>query len=315
MQNFHIFTMVWSAYHVDLFKRACFRSLNWPKNVESLQGRDWYVYTKREHEAEIVQLFEGRPFNLKLIFIEDSIRVAGCGFIKTSQCDNGVLLLDGLRKQIYHSISNKSKLLLAPPDTIFGDGTISNLISIGAQPGTCVSVCHSRVLPEIIEDLEYLVSTRGAINNANLVTMAFKHAHKSWSFAEVGHEKNNSFIGGISWKELSTGLYSVCHRLPTVYFADFLENDWDFFWSQVSFGGWDHRWPAENLIRQERQRIVGSSDACMIVEITEADKNVPPDPNPEILKRILANGESDAFWNSHYHNGINRQTSVVFRGE
>lgn len=310
MSNFHLFTMMYGSHYIELFRRACFKSINWPLNRAAVEKRVWNIYTKRDHFEELGQLFKDSPFELRLYEITDSMRVAGCGFVKTSQCDGGVILLNGLRDQIAYSIENKSKMLFCPPDTIFGDGSVPSLLAIGSGSGACVSVAHPRVLPSVLDEIDILGATRGAITNAQLVTMAFKHAHDSWKYGEVGHEKNNSFIGGISWRKLSDGLYSVCHRLPTVYLADFNGSDFDFFWGQVSFGGWDHRWPAENLIRQERQRYVGSSDAAFIVEITEWDKNVPP----EVSGRPPA-GHEDAYWNGHYHNGINRQTSVIFRGE
>lgn len=294
-----------------MFARSCFKSLNWPLNKASIQGSTWNVYTKREHFEEFDKIFDGSGFQLNLFEIGDSTRVAGCGFIKTSQCDAGVILLAGLRDQIARSIQEKKRCLFAPPDTIFGDGSVANLLALGSIPHSCVAVAHPRVLPAIVDDIEYLGATRGSVTNAHLVTMAMKHAHDSWKYGEIGHAKNNSFIGGISWKQIGHGLYSVTHRLPTVYLADFTPQDFDFFWGQVSFGAWDHRWPAENLLRFERQRLVGSSDAAFIVEVTEWDKNCPP----EIDKQHYVGQPADAYWNSHYHNGINRQTSVIFRGE
>ncbi len=292
--------------------------MNWPKNQAALSGHDWNIHTKREHFAELEALFKGGPFNLQLFEIGETMRVAGCTPVKTSQCEAGVILLNGIRDQIAYSIQRNSKMLLAPPDTIFGDGTIPNLIDLGTGPKTCVSVAHSRVLPGILEEIDVLGATRGGISNPQLVTMAFEHAHDSWKFADVSHPKNNSYIGGIAWRELEKGLYSVTHRLPTPYFCDFTQGDYDFFWGQVSFGGWDHRWPAENLIRQQRQRYVGSSDACFIVEVTEWDKNVPPDVSDQARKQLdyaRVSGELDQYWNGHFHNEINRQTSVIFRGE
>lgn len=314
--HMHIFTMVWGKHHIDLFRRACFRSLCWPKNLAAIKAnaKSWIVYTKPEHFKEIEAIFDsstlGDDFVFHLIPIEESMRVSGCGYVKTSQCDAGVILLNGLRDEIARCVQSNQRMLFAPPDTIFGDGSVENLIALGASPYSCVSVAHPRVLPSIIDDLEYMCATRGEVKNANLVTLAFKHAHDSWRYAEIGHAKNNAYIGGIAWKRLSDGLYSVTHRLPTAYFVHFTPSDYDFFWGQSSFGGWDHRWPAENLIRFERQRYIGSSDAAFIVEITDHDKNVPPDftQKPEGLAE-------DAYWNTHYHNLINRQTSVILRGE
>lgn len=302
--------MAWGSHYVDLFKRACFKSLNWPKNQQAIHGATWNIYTKPEHFQEFETIFAGSSYKLQLFAIGESTRVAGCGFVKTNQCDAGVILLAGLRDQIAICLQSKKRMLMAPPDTLFGDGSVANMIALGSTPGSCVAAAHARVLPSLVDDVDYLCATRGPVSNSQLVTMAFKHAHDSWKFAEVGHAKNNSFIGGIAWKELDHGLYSCIHRLPTVYFADFIPQDYDFFWGQVSFGGWDHRWPAENLMRFERQRYVGSSDAAFIVEVTEWDKNVPP----EISQRPAGIAE-DSYWNSHYHNGINRQTSVILRGE
>lgn len=309
MHNFHIYTAVYGSHYVELFRKACFRSMNWPLNKAAVSGSTWNIYTKPEHFAEFEEMFKGSGFKLQLFQMGESMRVAGCGFVKTSQCDGGVILLNGLRDQIYQCQKENKRLLLAPPDTIFGDGTVANLIALGSVAGACVAVSHPRVLPTIIDDIEYLAATRGAMSNASLVTLAMKHAHDSWKFAEIGNEKNSSFIGGIAWKQLGPGLYSVQHRLPTAYFVDFNTTDWDFWWGQVSFGSWDHRWPAENLIRQERQRLVGSSDACFIVEVTEWDKNVPPNHVDNQVR------DEDAYWNAHYHNEINRQTTVIYRGE
>lgn len=311
MHNFQIFTMAWGSHYVQMFNRACFKSLNWPKNKAATQGSTWNIYTKREHFDEFTSIFDGAGFELRLFDIGDSVRVAGCGFVKASQCDAGVILLAGLRDQIARCLHEKKKCLFAPPDTIFGDGSVPGLLGLGSIPGSCVAVAHPRVLPAIIDEIEYFGATRGGVDNVHMVSLAMRHAHDSWKYAEMGHPKNNSFVGGISWRQLEPGLFAVTHRLPTVYLADFIPQDFDFFWGQVSFGGWDHRWPAENLLRFERQRYVGSSDAAFIVEVTEWDKNVPP----EVDKKHLVGHAEDAFWNSHYHNGINRQTSVIFRGE
>jgi hypothetical protein len=284
--------------------------MNWPLNQASVpRGTKWNIYTKREHFEELDQLFKDSHFTLQLFEMGEAMRVAGCGMVKTSQCDGGVVLLNGLRDQIAYSIQNKSKMLFCPPDTVFGDGTIPGLLGVGSDPGTCVSVAHPRVLPAVIEEIETFGATRGALTNPQLVTLAMRYAHDSFKLAEIGCERNNSFIGGIAWKELSRGLYSIQHRLPTVYLASFNETDWDFWWGQVSFGAWDHRWPAENLIRQERQRYVGSSDACFIVEITDRDKNVPPVAVDNTAQ------PPDSYWNNHYHNSINRQVNVIWRGE
>jgi len=115
----------------------------------------------------------------------------------------------------------------------------------------------------------------------------------------------NSFIGGVSWKHLDPKLMSVKHLLPTPYFCDFLYEDLMFFESSPGIGVIDHVWPS-NLVRKQRMKFCGSSDACFIVEITEHDRNVPP---------IIRNSDTSKFWRSHDHNLFNEQIACIFRME
>ena len=312
MPNFHIYSAFWGDHYVNLFRDACLRSLMWPKNLEVIKGCRWNIFTKKAHFGQIEEIFKDKPFSVNVFEIGEGLDIAGCGKVPTIQCDSGVILLKGIQQEVLYSLKQKSRMILAPPDTIFGDGTVGNLLKLGSVPTSCVAVAHARVLPSILEDIAVLGATRGSISNAHLVTLAFKHAHDSWKFCEVGHEDNRSIIGGISWKELEKGLYSVVHRLPTHYLVDFIDSDWSFWWSQVSFGSWDHKFPAENMIRQERQRYAGSSDACFIVEVTEWDKNVPFQIDKS---KLIGIPHEDAFFAGQFHNTINRQTSVIFRGE
>lgn len=309
MNNFYIFTMMYGAEYIDLFKRACFRSLNYPKNLESTRDKTWAIYTKREHFDALIELFKDSPFKLQLHAIEDSMRVAGCGFIKTTQCDSGVILLNGLRAQILNSIKTNQKILLAPPDTIFGDGTVPNLLKIGEGKDICVGVAHARVHPTVMDQIEYIGATDGAPSNARLVSLLTEHAHASWEFAEIGHKNNNSYVGGIAWSRIDNNLIAVQHRLPTPYLLSFNASDWAFWWSTVSFGALDHTWPGDRLYRQERFRYCGSSDACMILEITEKDKNVPP----IVEKEALENQLGDAYCGDRIHHTTNRLFNVIWR--
>lgn len=319
--NFHIFTMVWGNKHIDLFRRGCFRSLNWEKNRQALgDSREWVVYTTEDHVDEIIEIFKHSNFSLKIMIIEKVQHVVSLNkLVPLEICDPGLVLLNGLKGNIRYSFENNpqgqsgSRMLFAPPDTIFGDGTVENLIKLGSVPGSCVAVAHPRVNPEILDEIEYMGATRGSFTNAQLVTLAFRYPHKSWELCEVGHSLNRSLIGGVAWKRLSTGLYSVSHRMPTHYFCDFTKADWDFWWGVSSFGAYDHSWPGENMIRQGRQRYVGSSDACFIVEVTDVDKNIPFDVD---RSKVLGGVPEDGFiLHNKLHTETNRLTNVIYRGE
>jgi hypothetical protein len=93
--------------------------------------------------------------------------------------------------------------------------------------------------------------------------------------------------------------------------ANWIPEDYAFFINQPSFGSYDHTWPGERLIRQERQRYVGSSDAAFICEVTDFDKNIPP-WTPEHLKVLQVH--PDAFYRDNWHNAVDRLTVCIFRG-
>lgn len=306
--QFHLFTMVYGAEHIDLFRNACFKSLMWAKNREAASGKVWTVYTKASHFAEMEAIFKDSPFTLNLMAIRETQMLPGVTQpVPTEICEAGVLLLNGLRQDMLHALQDNSKTLMAPPDTIFGNGTIANLLKLGRERYSVVTVAHPRVLPAILPEIEALSHDHGGISNRKLVELAMHHAHDSWKFAEVDHPENTSYTGGIAWQKLSDGMISVTHRLPTPYLIDYHPRDSNFWFSINSFGALDHTWPGDRLIRQQRMRFAGSSDMCFAVEITAADKNVPPKTPHKI--------DSNEFWGDSLHHETNRLFNITFRGE
>lgn len=293
-----IFTVVWGGNHLDWFERACVRSLCWPENRKAIQDATWTLFTKKADLEKAKELAQKTGVK-NIEFAEVNESVQGNSPIM------GAILLECLFQMMDKSIKDNSKVLMAPPDTIFGEGTIQALILAGQQKGTCVSVPHPRVSPSIFGGIK-----DAALTNAELVSLAIKHGHRAWTEAEDGHPKQNSFIGGVSWRRLGPKLIAVTHRLPTVYLAEFQPSDLSFFKQPhdnlpPTFGCYDHVWPSQ-LINQQRQRMIGSSDAACILEVTKEDLNVPP--------AVAANPhEPDAFWRDQEHNKINRQYLYVMR--
>lgn len=309
-----VLTCVWGPKHVDLFIRGTLKSLAWPSNKEALDGSTWEIITSADDAPRIQTAVEHLFPNVQLAVkaIPPTIQMS-TGAVDTSTVDHSLLILMYLQQTIKACLDTKSLFLLAPPDTIFSEHSVRNLIDMGSQEGTCVSVAHPRVLPGILDAL-----TDTPMSSEQMVKEVFtNHLHQSWSHAELGHATQNSLVGGVLWSKLQGNtpdefLIRCQHRLPTVYVANFTPEDYAFFINQPSFGAYDHTWPGERHIRQERQRMVGSSDAAFICEVTDADKNIPP-WNPqmgEVVKNI-----PDAFFRDQLHNCTNRLFYSVFRGK
>lgn len=272
-----LFTCVWGTKHKELFTNAVLKSLQLPRNKRALTGFTWNIFTDQE--------FEVPGLDVEVQFKDtsdcrDRIDVTQSAFLQTLQ----------------KCLDCGDSFLMAPPDTIFADGTIDGLLSAGKEKDSVVVVPHPRVLPTILlEDFK-----------GNMVSAAWRHLHRSWSEAKRGHSRQNSFIGGVVYDEIAPQLYSVKHLLPTPYLCNFTNEDMQYFKSRVGFGSYDHEWAGDVLIPRGRQRYIGSSDAAFIMEVTDADKNVPP---------IVRGADPEKFWKTFPQHMHNQQVLSIFRGE
>lgn len=288
--SLQILTTCWGKKHIKLFEQTALRSLSWRKNRWALQSVDavWTIYTDDQDMAlmkEICQV-EGIEFNIQ----------------STTKLRNYIDMVQSAHiAMIEHCVKTGDKLLLAPPDTIFGDGTVLGLLTASHDPGSVVVVPHPRVLPNILNNGDMVVNF--PFSNPELVDLAWEHLHDSWVHAERGHPNQSSYVGGVTWWYARDNICGT-HCLPSPYMINFTDEDLQYFKSAISFGHFDHMWPGDVLIPRGRQRYLASSDAAFIVEITEADKNVPP---------IIENQPSHGFWRDHIHNKANQQIIFTFR--
>jgi hypothetical protein len=279
-------TTVWGDAYVDQFLNATVKSVAFKENKKAMSDIIWNIFTD-EAQFEKIDKF------IAPLLPDTEVRFKDLGVIR----DRIDYLHSGLIWQIKECLKHKTKMLLLPPDSIFGDKTIKNVITLGKEERSCVVVPHPRAHPSILNEAYE--------SNASLVKAAWKHLHRSWSDAEEGTDRQNSFIGGVSYEKLDDKTFSVKHLLPTPYFCDFTEDDLTFFETQPGIGCIDHVWPSL-LVQQNRMKYCGSSDACFVVEITERDKNLPP---------VQRGAETNKFWRNHPHNLFNQQVACIFRSE
>ena len=288
MNRLKIFTPCWGKKHISLFRRCLGLSLSWPRNNASIKNAEWVIACESEEDASaifpIVKLIS--PFCSMIAYIHPEI----------SKVDSGMALIDSLVLTIKSCHQEGIPLLMATPDFIFGEGTIDAFKEVGSEAGSCVSIAHMRVLPQILDCLKQ------PIPNASLITLGLKYAHVTFS------ECNERFhYGGVRKTEISSKVYAIEHHMPSPFFCNFTQNDIDSFTSiqhgkLPGFGAWDHTWPT-HLLNEGRLRLIGSSDAAMMLEVTDPDKNVPPIDDRQ------------HFVNKHLHNRIQKQFISVFRGE
>lgn len=264
--------------HVERLKKTV-QSLGWPENRKALEGAFWRIYTDDARVEEIVS-----PLGLKVEFQPPPI-----------EGGSGERMLKALTMELELCVQHGESLMTVQPDTVFGDGTIGNLIALGHGTKNAIAVPHPRV------NLDFPVGA--PVRNAQLVKLAFKNMHPLWQAAHMGAKKNNVFKTGAGWMELRKDLYAVQVRIPTPYFVTPIEDDFKFLKEQGA-GAWDHLWPAK-LMQQQRHRIVGSSDAAFMVELTE-------ERPANVVDRSI---EPDAYYGNNLNHTVNRNTICIWRAE
>lgn len=273
-----LLTIVWGDKYLDWLARGCLRGLAGPRNMAALKRHviQWDIYGDQDKLGRCEELC--KPFGLKVVLHAQP------------RCDHHEVM----RRHATECYHAGASCLLALPDLIYGDGSLDVLLACGRPREVCVAMPHVRV------DCRRWPFPEPGFSNQQLVDMAFANLHRSWAEAELGKAQSNSYKGGVSWQQLQHSMWAVQHRILTVFLANFTAGD------LAADNRWDHGWPAR-LVAEQRQRVIGSSDAAFAVELTEPDTNVPAvtDTDP---------GEPDKFELSLGHHVANRMMLAIFRG-
>lgn len=291
MKRLHIFTLVFGADYVSHWRRAGAASLLWPRNLAALNTVEvlWDIYTSAESEAEIRAAAEVLPLG-------DTDKLE----ITVVPPNKDAALVPAIEK----AWKAKAYFMPAPPDLIWGDGSVGSLLKLMPFAyGRCLAVPHVRVARD-----KFMAGFNGdPISNPQLVSKAFGALHESFAGARVPAEKHNTTSTGTVWTELDRDLYAAGFFLPTIHMMQPTEADVKWFKSTPGPDHWDHRWPAA-LVGTDRHRIVASSDAAFMVELTADDELHPP-------RGAIVKGKWDEYGGKLAHHIANRNTVCVFRGE
>lgn len=289
----NVFVPCWGKKHIDLFKRSLARSLSWPRNAKAMAGCTFYFVCEEPAEADdLVSHLRQLPFVCKgeaFLFPPE---------MKSPRFDRGIALVYPLLEMIRECLRGRRPLLMATPDFIYGDGTIAAFQAMGSEPGSCVSIAHLRVLPEILDMLYFR-------SNAAFMSLGLQFAHRSWT-----DQPRNFHKGGVKHWETAPATFAVQHFMPSPFYVNFIRDDLKHFGEKdpltgmpPGFGMWDHLWPSR-LLEAGRLRYIGSSDIACMLEVTDADKNVAP----------IEGGKTE-FFRTHFHNKTQGQFISCFRGE
>jgi hypothetical protein len=278
--------MMWGKRYVDLFEQACAKSLNWPLNREAAKRfQAWDLWTTPE-EAKRVKDIASR------------LGVPLCMY-PTMNVSTMKANFQALVGEIELCEARGAAFLFAAPDSIFGDGSVRSLLEIGEPPRVCVAAAPMRVRESVLGDMNEPLS------NSVLVGLGFKHMHRIFADAKIG-DRTNTLSTGISWKPIGEGLYALQYRHYSAYYMTPEKSDVDWFRKNPRLGHYDSKFP-ETLIPEQRQRVVGSSDAVFVAEVTPDSRPLPP--------VTQATAEPDKYEGNLAHHVANRGLTCIWRTE
>jgi hypothetical protein len=292
-RSLRIFSIVYNEPYLDWFERGCIHSLLWPKNRAALATADgWDIWTTPEDEARVRRAAGRVPLELRI------------GIFNSHAPEDGTARKENLKRALIseiHETRDKGAFLWIAPDSIFGDGSLGSIIELGSVPGLCIAMAPMRVIADgFIEAMGNV-----PLSNAELVRLSFERMHRGFAEAEATRRHTNSYESGVSWRRLGDGLYAITHRKHSAYLMQPTRGDAEWFKHMNKFGAYDHSFP-RLLVQSERQRVIGSSDAAFVAELTPELGHAPPclptDPN-----------EPDRFMQKQPHHAVNRNVVCIWR--
>lgn len=292
-----LFSIVFGDAYIDRFERACVLSLGWPKNRAALKRFEvWDLWTIRKDEDRLrgIAAALGVPVEFHRVCNPDASQLPHLRIRE--------MLVDAMRRQLRMCCAEKSGFMWISPDLICGDGSVGTVLQLGEVPGFWIAVPTLRV-----DETGFLEAMGpGPLSNAQLVSLAFKHLHPDFLEGEQSREKTNAWHSGVTWRSLGDGLYAVTHLMPSAFLCQPVQSHVDFWEGSTTLGDWDHSFP-QLLVRDQVQRVVGSSDAAFFVELTPPELGRPP------LEPVVP-GKPDRYrHDSRDHIKANRNTVFIWR--
>jgi hypothetical protein len=264
-----VFVPMWGSQYVDLFFEYTMPSLMQSKNFPDISSNN----------KRIIICFYTKSIDAELI--KRKMNNYNCGYEYKIYNDyyfkdlGRGLMLNFFIHMLEKCVSNNALMLLALPDFIYSNGSISNLFKLSDGKGVSVAVPHPRVSYECIEEGKINIKNllKSGISSSMLVKMAGQCKHSSFSFSDELMDKNST-SDGISTRKLNYNCLAVTHNLPNVCLLSPIKDDVSFFKRRISFNDIDHLWP-NMLLRQSRLKVVGSSNIAFMIELTYDNDKIP----------------------------------------
>jgi hypothetical protein len=174
--------------------------------------------------------------------------------------------IHSFRRIVDHCLAFQTRLLIAMPDIIYGNGSISNVFNYARHKPVTVAAAHVRVNERLFAERYPGWFEFG--DNRTLVRAAFECGAVAPCDT---HNPNVTRRGGISWTRLDDNTRLLIHHLPAPWLCWFTPSDVEFWKNSITIGDVDHVWPS-SLLAEQRFRVIGSTDVFFGVEMESSER-------------------------------------------
>lgn len=281
VRKIRLLTVAYGERYLDLFQRACLRSLWQPGNIPALlkQGREIEHLVVTPPSTPGVWKYSSPHYKVRCVWYENEDI--------TKSHSRGIL------EWMKMCADDGSLAMAANPDWFFADGSVANMVNYLQDRDLAVAGLYARVDDKAFLRQIDLLHTIGPIpiSSAELVHLSMMRMHYCLKYADISKDSNHSANSGVFVQHISDGLWSMNMRVPNVFLTNITYEDCREFEKhreQHKSGWWDWVWPSR-LMEQGRLKFLQSSDLFFMVDLTQPDVNHP----------VV---ESNRLWNDDFIN-------------
>jgi hypothetical protein len=263
-ERLYVFVPVWGEKHIDMFMSYGLPSVNTDDNLRLLQKDikvSFFFYTKKESLEYLSKKLNKFDFEFNIVLESD---------LPPYRRTLSKFLTDMLKK----AVKDKAMILLSPPDTIFSDFSILNMVKMANGKGVSIALPHGRVSHSCVSKELKNKLNNGKIDSRAMVDIFLTCQHSAFKCSSEEDDINCIPWGAISSNKFDQHHVSVIHNLPSIYLITPTKSDILFFNRRVSYYIMDHLWQ-HLLMRESRLKVIGSSDIAFAMEITDDDDKSP----------------------------------------
>jgi hypothetical protein len=284
----YVYTPAWGEQHLKWYSDYVLPSLMNDTNEGALvkDGFEikYVLYTLDSKENIINNVFKGNDKLLNKVEIIE--------FNKGVSNETRKIVVQSFLSILKRCIKERAMLYLTCADLVYGNSSLYNCVSASYGKNKCLASSYGRVSLDVLSEITPY--PKEGIKNSQLVNLAMKYSHGSLKYANEELDVNCT-NEGISFKKLSSSLYSVTHNLPSPVLVFPIQDDYEYFKNVDDFNAIDRGWLG-SLIRTNRLKFSGSSDLCFYIELTphsfdnniliENKKHCDEISNPEIQNTV-----------------------------